>query len=82
MKVGSIAEWEELDAAMDATLSNHVANEASATQGAALLRVVAGVHQELTFFKVRLSFALNGTHKSPDQASFIATWPRLPGQQD
>ncbi|GAQ78555.1 urease accessory protein F [Klebsormidium nitens] len=50
-QVGSISEWEELDAAMDATLSNHVANEASATQGAALLRVVAGVHQGIAFFK-------------------------------
>lgn len=55
LKVASIAEWEELDAAMDATLSNHVANEASATQGAALLRVLAGVRKEVTFFKVCLT---------------------------
>lgn len=50
--MGSIAEWEELDAAMHATLSNHVANEASMAQGGALLRVVAGVYKDVGFFKV------------------------------
>lgn len=52
--------WQQLDAVLDATLTNEVTRKASVSQGSALMRVSASVFSEIPALKTMRSAALSG----------------------